>query len=206
METTNKKPFVWHGQKSEPSYSNWFNGYVTYIPIYVNEKFVRNICSGDKKASRREAAEQLIQLRKNNYKYFAFHGTQNVFDMLKMVENRKLHFEDFTEIKKIEEDLWEFHGNLQEVSAAFFYRIYDKKLIQQIIRKLIKLNAKIKTNMDELFELERQKEIAFQNACDCIYYGYGKGTWKSEEGNNNLDEETSNEIWHEAWEHMASQE
>lgn len=206
METAIKKPFVWHGQESEPKFVNWFNGYVTYTPIYVNGNFFKNICSGEKTADRKETAEQLIQLRKNNYKYFAFYGMPNVFDMLKMVENRKLHFEKFTEIKELKNTIWDFNGNLEEVSAAFFYRIYDKKLIQQIIRKLIKLNAKIKTNMDELFELERQKEIAFQNACDSIYYGYGKGTWKSEEGNNNLDEETSNEVWHEAWEYMANQE
>lgn len=46
-------------------------------------------------------------------------------------------------------------------------------------------------------------QAAWENACDCIYYGYNRGFWKSHQGNMNLPEETSNEIWHQAWEYMA---
>ena len=44
METTNKKPFVWHGQESKPSYSNWFNG--TFLYGFEKKIFLQDFLKG----------------------------------------------------------------------------------------------------------------------------------------------------------------
>lgn len=41
---------------------------------------------------------------------------------------------------------------------------------------------------------ERQKQAAYENAYDCLYYGYGKSYWNNCE----LDEQSSNEVWKQA--------
>ena len=43
------------------------------------------------------------------------------------------------------------------------------------------------------------KEIAFENAIDCLIYGYGKKYWDNQE----LDEETSKKIWITARDFLA---
>lgn len=50
-----------------------------------------------------------------------------------------------------------------------------------------------------------QKQAAFFNACDYLYYGYGKKTWIKNKHNLGLSEKDSNEVWHEAFVHMANQ-
>lgn len=43
------------------------------------------------------------------------------------------------------------------------------------------------------------EEIAFENAVDCLIYGYGKKYWDNQE----LDEETSKKIWMTARDFLA---
>ena len=43
------------------------------------------------------------------------------------------------------------------------------------------------------------KEIAFENAIDCLIYGYGKKYWDNQE----LDEETSKKTWITARDFLA---
>ena len=50
-----------------------------------------------------------------------------------------------------------------------------------------------------------QKQAAFFNACDYLYYGYGKKTWIENEHNLGLSEKDSNEVWHEAFVYMYNQ-
>lgn len=45
-----------------------------------------------------------------------------------------------------------------------------------------------------------KKQAAHENACDCLYYGYGKSVWNSCD----LDEETANLIWKTAKEVIAN--
>lgn len=46
-------------------------------------------------------------------------------------------------------------------------------------------------------ELER---AAFENAIECLYYGYGKKSWN----NLGLDKETSDKIWEKAKEKLEN--
>lgn len=43
---------------------------------------------------------------------------------------------------------------------------------------------------------------AYENAYDCLYYGYGRSFWN----NYGLDEKTSNKIWNKAFEDICSEE
>lgn len=54
-------------------------------------------------------------------------------------------------------------------------------------------------------ELEKAKQVAYENAMDYLYYWYSKKLWLENWHNAWLDEETSNEIWHKAYEKMASE-
>lgn len=47
---------------------------------------------------------------------------------------------------------------------------------------------------------DRQKQSAYENAYDCLYYGYEKSVWNNYE----LDEETSKEVWNQAFEDICS--
>lgn len=51
-----------------------------------------------------------------------------------------------------------------------------------------------------------QKQAAFLNACDYLYYGYCKKRWIENEHNLGLSEKDSNEIWHEAFVYMSQSE
>lgn len=41
---------------------------------------------------------------------------------------------------------------------------------------------------------DMQKQAAHENACDCLYYGYGKSVWNS----CGLDEKTADSVWNNA--------
>lgn len=47
---------------------------------------------------------------------------------------------------------------------------------------------------------DKRKQIAYENAIDCLYYGYGWKEWDSL----NLTEEEKKEIWEKAIEYLAS--
>lgn len=47
-----------------------------------------------------------------------------------------------------------------------------------------------------------QKQAAYENAYDCLYYGYGKSVWN----NCGLDEDTSNEVWNQAFKDITEEE
>ena len=53
--------------------------------------------------------------------------------MIQWIREKGYHFIDFTDIN-IHDSHADFNGNLQEYSAAFFYRIYDMGLVEEIRR------------------------------------------------------------------------
>lgn len=121
----------------------------TYAPVFMVkngvEYFVINrvvAVTGDsfyaqQANSRLEAAKQT--LIENDGRYCKFYGQHpDPADMLKEIERRG---HTFTEPEEIFEDCHgehygggfvDFHGNLNEVSAAFMYRIFDRELAEQL--------------------------------------------------------------------------
>ena len=78
------------------------------------------------------------QLLSTNGQYFKFNGAfASPIEMLKWIVDNKYHFCSITADNVqyqdgTSEDHFDFHGNLVEISAAFFYRIYDKELVKEI--------------------------------------------------------------------------
>ena len=46
---------------------------------------------------------------------------------------------------------------------------------------------------------EANKQAAYENACDCLYYGYDRKYWNSCE----LEESEANKVWNQAFNDMA---
>lgn len=95
----------------------------------------------DLKKSRDELAATKAFLIQNGGKYFKFNGIyDDPFEMLAEMERRGHTFTEpdnlFVDCRGIAkgygEGFVDFHGNRNEVSAAFHYRIYDEVLLEEI--------------------------------------------------------------------------
>lgn len=142
--------------EKEPFVSGATSVTTVYAPIYMvkasKEYFVRNRVLDYKdplwhdyelKKSEREVAEIKEFLTRTDGKYFKFNGSFE--DPFEMLQDMKNHGHTFTHpddlfIDRLNEHgrYFDFHGNRKEVSAAFHYRIYDRKMaqkLQQLIRE-----------------------------------------------------------------------
>ena len=61
-------------------------------------------------------------------------------------------------------------------------------------------NGKVVESLEE--DLDTQKKCAFENACDCLKYGYGKDKWNF----CGLSKEDADEVWKKAFDHMSKDE
>lgn len=158
-----KKPFK--------SYDHWnMNDCLMYPNFMIKdgkEFFIMNRRVPQPKYKDNEIQEHIKQLKENNGAYITFYGAnKNPIDMLKDIVERQFSFIEPTELFKESEsnDFVDFNGNLNEVSAAFMYRIYDTKILKDIkeIASLInnkeweKANEKI--NKLQTVENKIQKE------------------------------------------------
>ena len=127
-----------------------------YAPIYMvkdeKEYFVINRVLDYKdpswhdyelKKSEREVAEIKEFLLHTDGKYFKFNGAFD--DPFKMLQDMKESGHTFTHPDDLFIDLlnkpsryFDFHGNRNEVSAAFHYRIYDSKMAKEIKKEVEK--------------------------------------------------------------------
>ena len=117
-----------------------FIGGCYYYPTYMikdgKEYFVFNRREPDDKWILEENEERKNQLIQTDGKYFRFYSLyKNPIEMLKNIVEKKHHFTKQRKVfyESIEERGYiDFEGNLEEVSAAFKYRIYDEKFATQI--------------------------------------------------------------------------
>ena len=124
---------------------NPYTGGCYYYPTYMvkdgKEFFVFNRREPDDEWKIKENETRKSQLIENGGKYFKFNGFyNNPLEMLKEVIERKHHFTTPNEMYYGDLDsrgYIDFHGNRNEVSAAFHYRIYDTELTY-IIQKVVK--------------------------------------------------------------------
>lgn len=137
--------------EKEP-YSSYdrFNGhdckmYPTYMKKDGKEFFVFNRREPQSKNEDWLNDIRKKQLVKTDGAYFKFHGFyDSPIEMLNEIIKRKHHFTDpeSTYYCSFEKDGFiDFHGNRNEVSAAFHYRIYDEELattIQKAVEHIIR--------------------------------------------------------------------
>ena len=120
-----------------PFYGNcWL--YPTYMVKDGKEYFMFNRREPDDKWRIEANEARKKQLIFNNGIYFKFNGFyDDPFEMLKKTAERRHHFTDpdsmyYGDLERT--GYRDFHGNRKEVSAAFFYRIYDKEMIERIYK------------------------------------------------------------------------
>ena len=116
--------------------------YPTYMRKDGKELFMFNSREPDDKWKLEENEERKKQLISNDGAYFRFNGFYtNPLEMLKEIAERQHHFTepDNMYYSTIEKNAYlDFHGNRREVSAAFFYRIYDVEMAVKI-KKAVEL-------------------------------------------------------------------
>ena len=138
-----------------------FTGGCYFYPTYMvkdgKEYFVFNRREPDDSWKIKENEIWKNQLVSTDGKYFAFHGFyDNPLDMLKEIIKRKHHFcRPDNVYENLEEySCSDFHGNRNEVSAAFHYRIYDKEL-SHIIKQIVEcINKEKWTEANQLVDLK----------------------------------------------------
>lgn len=97
----------------------------------------------DVEDSKKEMQEMKAALQDNGFRWldlymkWPYHPEEtkgsDPLQMIQWIREKGYHFVDFTDIH-IHDGLADFNGNLQEYSAAFFYRIYDMDLVEEIRR------------------------------------------------------------------------
>lgn len=55
----------------------------------------------------------------------------------------------------------------------------------------------------KLYSKDVERQVAFENACDYLYYGYGRDKWKKNGHDMSLPEAVANKIWKAAFYLMA---
>lgn len=121
-----------------------FTGNCMMYPIFMlkdgKEYFVVNRREPNESWKEKEREAQIAELLANDGAYFHFYGLYaDPFEMLKEMAERghtfcdpdKL-FDDCRDNPGYGSGFVDFHGNRNEVSAAFHYRIYDAALLEKI--------------------------------------------------------------------------
>lgn len=121
-----------------------FTGQCWMYPVFMlkdgKEYFVQNRREPDDSWKQEELYDRKAELLANNGAYFRFHGFYaDPLEMLKEMAERGHTFTepdrlfvDCRSPKSYGEGFVDFHGNRNEVSAAFHYRIYDAALLEKI--------------------------------------------------------------------------
>lgn len=119
--------------------------YPTYMVKGGKEYFMFNRREPDDSWNIKKNEMRKKQLIETEGAYFKFNGLySDPLEMIEEIAERKHHFTDPDSMYYcgIEEcGFLDFHGNRNEVSAAFHYRIYDKGLAEQIQKAVEMLNA-----------------------------------------------------------------
>ena len=111
------------------------NMYPNFMVKNGNEFFMFNRREPDYSWKDYEIQAHKQQLLDNDGAYFTFCGYENPFEMIREIAERKHHFANPKDLYRCGIDKkgsLDFHGNRKEVSAAFFYRIYDVDIAKKV--------------------------------------------------------------------------
>ena len=129
--------------------SSPYTGDCWYYPTFMikdgKEYFLFNRRDPDDSYSLEQQEGRKKQLLENNGAYYTGHSFfRDPLDYLKYMVNKKRNFSDPYNLYYGSFDRTgslDFHGNLQEVSAAFFYRIFDQELATKIQKAVRAISA-----------------------------------------------------------------
>lgn len=144
----NKIKFI-EGKKYIAEYG--FTGNGEYTSIYMikdNKKyFIGNIVKdlnnndGYAKYNYKNRITEIENIKKilisNNGKYFKIYGKfDNPFEFIDWIKENNYKFQIFGELFEKHNNFVDFHGNLNEYSSAFHYRIYDLNMVNRLKEKI----------------------------------------------------------------------
>lgn len=145
-----------------------------YYPCYMVkdgvEEFVWNRSELSSNLDNEDIERRKQQLIDNDGAYFKFydHSSHNSpIDFLNWMNERKLTLRyDFTFERSSTGNSYDFLGNLNECSCAFFYRVYDGSIMKEILKRSIRLRSE-RTYLDseqlkrlyDMFCFEEEEEI-----------------------------------------------
>lgn len=126
-----------------------------YFPCFMLkdgiEYFLWNRAEPSDRFDREDYESRKKQLLENGGAFFKFYdhsGHNSPTNFLNWIkENKYSLVKDFTAQVLSDNKTFDFHGNLNEVSCAFFYRIFDKQMIEKVsalIQSLPKINPRRK--------------------------------------------------------------
>ena len=133
IEIIEKEPYY-----DESPYTGNCWMYPTYMVKDGKELFMFNRRVPDDSWVKRDDEARKKFLIENDGKYFIFYssGYADPFEMIRTIAERKHSFTE-NNIDKIvtpfsKGGIFDFHGNRREVSAGFFFRIYDEDMAAEI--------------------------------------------------------------------------
>lgn len=133
-----------------PHDSQWHQGLVTITDVYIKnsrdkENYIKGYIKG---TSQYEMGifEKINQFIDTNGDFITFYGGASPFLLLSMMDEANYTFGKAykCELKYYKSmNVWDFHGNLREVSSAFHFRTY-KKSYAKLLAQALKLRKNIK--------------------------------------------------------------
>jgi len=127
------------------------SGQGEFTPIYMikddKEYFIKNIvkkighCDGYDKNDYLRQIENMEEVKNtlmiNKGNYFKNDGRfENPFEFLSWIKENNYTFREPDELFEDWENFVDFHGNLNEYSSSFMYRIYDKNFLNELKEKV----------------------------------------------------------------------
>jgi hypothetical protein len=101
-------------------------------------------CGAEGKLSEQWIKSRIASFLRTDKKAFQdYCGGKNIrhnpVSFMRWIDKQNYHYEDFSKVYKLKDrDVWEYHGNLKEYSAAFSFYIFDKNLAAQCRRHIYK--------------------------------------------------------------------
>lgn len=136
-------------KRNKPRFVHWYSGTTDYIDTYFEQNGQKHFLRGVAECAPDYEKEEIEPLKKrvleSNGRYCRFYGglkklhvlrscsnsaIPNPLDYAKHVKAEGWHFQEPS--LYCSDDYCDFHGNIKEFSGAFWYRIYDKQIAEQL--------------------------------------------------------------------------
>lgn len=140
----------------KPHYSGWYNRQTIITDVSIEQDGEKLFLRGfHAKHEPREKEEMKLLIKKlelmRRLKFYRFYGNEDTpLEFIIMMQQNNYHFGQNYRCefrKSSNQKTWDFSGNLQEVSGAFHYRIFDRAYARKVYN-IVKKMINIKTTFD----------------------------------------------------------
>lgn len=147
------------------NFDNWNNRECLMYPTMMikdgKEHFIFNRREPDAEYQEKENQKRIEILKRTDGKYTMFYGKyENPFEMLREIIKEKdliiTNSQDIFDRRMTNEESIDFHGNRENYSSAFMYRIYDKKL-ENALKEIVEYINKKEWEIAEGVLIENEK-------------------------------------------------